>query len=361
MKNDLAQRPVRSNPVVGSFVELQGQVKGAGLLVRRRGYYLTVFSILVLAYASAWAGFGLLGHSGFQLLLAVGLGILMTQFGFLAHEAAHRQVFASWGANDWFARLVATGLSGISYAMWQQKHTRHHANPNMIGKDPDIRPGVVVFYDEAAAKRPAFLHFIAKRQGYFLFFLLPFLGFSLQVDSYKHLLSKGRVDRRALELAILTTRICVVPVLAFIFLPPALAIGFVLIQQGVFGFYMGATFAPNHKGMKVFAENDRVDFLTRQVRSSRNISGGWAMDVLMGGLNYQIEHHLFPSMPRPALRRAAAMVRRTCAEQGIPYTSTSLMTSYGIVMRYLNAVGYGRGSAFECPLAENLRQPLARV
>ncbi|MDP5225710.1 MULTISPECIES: acyl-CoA desaturase [Arthrobacter] len=360
MKNDLAQRPAQPNPVVNSFVELQRQVKGAGLLGRRRRFYLTLFSILLLAWGGAWTGFGLLGHSGFQLLVAVGLGILMTQFGFLAHEAAHRQVFSSWGANDWFARLVATGLSGISYAMWQQKHTRHHANPNMIGKDPDIRPGFVAFHDEAAAKRPRRLHFIAKIQGYLLFLLLPFLGFSLQVDSYRHLLSKGKVDRRALELVILTARIAVVPVLGFIFLPPALAIGFVLIQQAVFGFYMGATFAPNHKGMKVFAENERADFLTRQVRSSRNISGGPFMDFLMGGLNYQIEHHLFPSMPRPALRKAAAFVRNSCREQDIPYTSASLLRSYGIVIRYLNAVGHGQGSVFSCPLAQELRQPLVR-
>lgn len=357
MHTDLLAPPARNNPLVERFVTLQGQMKSGGLLVRRRGFYLALFSILLLAYGAAWTGFGLIGDSGFQILIAVALGVLMTQFGFLAHEAAHRQIFSTWKANDWFARLVATGLSGISYAMWQQKHTRHHSTPNMIGKDPDIRPGFVAFYDEAAASRPRSLRFIAKGQGYFLFLLLPFLGISLQVDSYRHLFSRGRVERRGLELAVLTIRICAVPVLALIFLPLPLAIAFVLVQQGVFGFYMGATFAPNHKGMKVYASGDRVDFLTRQVRSSRNITGNWAMDLLMGGLNYQIEHHLFPTMPRPALRRAAAIVQRTCAEENIPYTSTNLLTSYGIVIKYLNEVGYGRGSVFECPVASALREP----
>ncbi|MDP5225821.1 MULTISPECIES: acyl-CoA desaturase [Arthrobacter] len=357
MNTDHIAVPVRNNPIVERFVTLQGQINGAGLLARHRGFYVTLFSLLLLAYGAAWAGFGLIGNSGFQVLIAVALGVLMTQFAFLAHEAAHRQIFTTWKANDWFARLVAICLAGISYAMWQQKHTRHHSNPNVIGKDPDIRPGFVVFYDEAAAARPRVLHFIAKRQGYVLFLLLPFLGISLQVDSYRHLLGKGRVDHRALELAILTVRICAVPALAFVFLPAPLAIAFTLIQQGVFGFYMGATFAPNHKGMKVFAAGDRVDFLTRQVRSSRNITGNWAMDFLMGGLNHQIEHHLFPTMPRPALRQAAAIVQRTCAEEDIPYTSTTLRASYRIVIKYLNAVGHGRGSVFDCPLANNLRQP----
>jgi fatty acid desaturase len=75
------------------------------------------------------------------------------------------------------------------------------------------------------------------------------------------------------------------------------------------------------------------------------------MDLFMGGLNRQIEHHLFPAMPRPALRHAEELVRTQCAEQGIPYTATSLVASYGIIIRYLNAVGHGLGSVFECPLA----------
>ena len=47
----------------------------------------------------------------------------------------------------------------------------------------------------------------------------------------------------------------------------------------------------------------KLDFLRRQVLMSRNISGGRLMSIFMGGLNYQIEHHLFPSMARPHLRR----------------------------------------------------------
>jgi fatty acid desaturase len=346
---------VRANPVVNSYMALQKEVRESGLLQRRRGYYITLFVILVLAWAGAWTGFALVGATWFQLLIAAALGVLMTQFGFLAHEAAHRQVFASWAANEWSARIVGNALTGISYAMWQQKHSRHHSSPNVIGQDPDIKPGMIAFHDAAAAARPRGFGFLTRHQGYLILPLLPFLGLALQVDSFRFLFRRAPVERRAVEIAILAARVCAVPALAFWLLPPGIAGAFLGVQQGVFGLYMGATFAPNHKGMKIFPASSKADFLTRQVLSSRNIKGGRVAEVLMGGLNRQIEHHLFPTMPRPALRRAQGLVQRRCAEAGIPYTSTTLLASYGIIVRYLNAVGHGLGSVFECPVAEQHR------
>jgi len=76
--------------------------------------------------------------------------------------------------------------------------------------------------------------------------------------------------------------------------------------------------SPNHKGMPVVGQDEKVDFLRRQVLTSRNIRGSLLTDLALGGLNYQIEHHLFPSMPRPGLRHAHAPVRRFCAQHGFP-------------------------------------------
>nr|WP_308167015.1 MULTISPECIES: fatty acid desaturase [Arthrobacter] len=117
------------NQVVNSYVALLGLVRDAGLLRRRRGFYIILFTILMAAWAGAWAGFFLLEDTWFQLLIAAGMGVVLTQLGFLAHEAAHRQVFASKAMNEWSARLIGTGLVGISYAMWVQKHTPHHNHP----------------------------------------------------------------------------------------------------------------------------------------------------------------------------------------------------------------------------------------
>jgi fatty acid desaturase len=111
------------------------------------------------------------------------------------------------------------------------------------------------------------------------------------------------------------------------------------VQQGLFGFYLGCSFAPNHKGMPVLAPGDKVGFLQRQVLTSRNVRGGWLTDTALGGLNYQIEHHLFPSMPRPSLRRAQPLIAAFCVDQGLTYTETSLFASYAQALSYLNQVG----------------------
>jgi len=75
------------------------------------------------------------------------------------------------------------------------------------------------------------------------------------------------------------------------------------------------------------------------VLTSRNVRGGLLLDVVLGGLNHQIEHHLFPSMPAPHLRRARPIVRAYCAELGIPYAESGLLSSYAQALRHLHAAG----------------------
>ena len=132
---------------------------------------------------------------------------------------------------------------------------------------------------------------------------------------------------------------------------------FIVVQQGVFGFYLGCSFAPNHKGMPVLAASDKTDFLRRQVLTSRNVRGGWLTDFALGGLNYQIEHHLFPSMPRPSLRRSQALVAAFCAERGVAYCEASLLGSYTQALRHLNATGKLTRPAAVTAAAAALAQP----
>src|SRR5699024_2880003 len=165
----------------------------------------------------------------------------------------------------------------------------------------------------------------------------------------------ARSERRALELALLTLRIGGLLAAVFLVLSPGLAFAFLGVQLAVFGFYMGCSFAPNHKGMPIVPKDMSIDFLRRQVLMSRNIRGGVFMDVLFGGLNYQIEHHLFPGMPRIALRQVAPIVREFCAARGVKYTETTMLESFRILVDYLNRVGLGARDPFDCPLAGQLR------
>jgi fatty acid desaturase len=117
------------------------------------------------------------------------------------------------------------------------------------------------------------------------------------------------------------------------------AVAFIAIQQGLFGLYLGISFAPNHKGMPILDAADQSGFLRRQVLTSRNVKGSWLTDLALGGLNYQIEHHLFPSMPRANLRRAQPIVRDYCRQLALPYCEASFIGSYAQVLWHLDSVG----------------------
>jgi len=364
MTAELLDDPARRRPTArprtdrpaSVYAELSRQVKDAGLLDRRRGWYVTTITLTVAAFVATWVAVALVGNSWWQLGLAVVLALVSTQFAFLGHDTAHRQAFGSHAVNEWAARVISCGFAGIGYGWWMAKHNKHHNAPNQQGKDPDIASAVLAFTpDDAAGRTTGLRGWFTRHQGWAFFPLLAFEGGALHANSIATLIKQKSMPRRRLELAIIAVRLVGFLVAVFLLMSPLIAVAFVLVQLAVFGILLGGSFAPNHKGMPLVPKNEKVDFLRRQVLMSRNIRGGRATDFMMGGLNYQIEHHLFPSMPRPSLKRAQPLVRAWCAEQGILYTETSLVRSYSIVVRYLNRVGLAERDPFNCPLVQQYR------
>lgn len=333
------------NPYTG----LSRQIKDAGLLDRAPRRYVARFLGLALGYAAAVTALLGLGRSWWQLAVAIGFGVLFTQTAFLAHDAAHRQVFSSGKHNETLARVLGNLVVGLSHGWWMRKHSRHHANPNKVGADEDIKPGPLVWTPEDAAQRTGPPAWFAARQGWLFFPLLTLEGLNLHAGALRTALGRSPLPHRRTEVTFLAVRLLGWPLLVLWTLGAGLGAAFLAVQLAVFGVYMGASFAPNHKGMPLVPRDTTIDFLSRQVLTSRNIRGGRWVDWLMGGLNLQIEHHLFPSMPSSTLRRARPLVREYCLEQGIPYTEAGLVESYGIVVRHLNRVGLGDRDPFACP------------
>ena len=347
------KKPRRAS-ITSTYSGLLKAVRDEGLLKRRRSFYITTAVFLFAGIIAAATGSFFIGESWFQLLIAAALGILLTQLAFISHEASHRQVFESGPANDRAGRFLANAVVGISYQWWMNKHSRHHANPNTVGKDPDIEMDTISFLPEQAARQKGFMAWFARRQGWLFFPILMFEGINLHATSIRHLFSKHAVKGRAGEITVVLLRLSLYIGAVFFFLPVGMAFAFIGVQMAVFGVYMGASFAPNHKGMPIIPKDSKVDFLSRQVLTSRNIVGR-GMNTLMGGLNYQVEHHLFPSMPRPHLARASELVKEHCAKHSIPYTETTLLQSYGIVVKYLNRVGLAARDPFDCPVTAKYR------
>jgi len=338
------------------YTDLSRTVRDLGLLRRRHGYYWTRIGLVIAAFAGVWVGFGLLGNSWFQLLMAGALALVLTQVAFLSHDSAHRQIFDSAAWNDWTARLLAGGLVGMSAGWWRSKHSRHHQAPNQLDRDPDIGSGVLAFSPEHVEKRTGFSGWLTRRQGWLFFPLLTLEGLNLYVASLRHLLRRSASPVERIEAAIILTRLGGYLAVLLILLPIGKAGAFLGLQLAVFGICLGASFAPNHKGMPLVPATMKLDFLRRQVLMSRNIRGGVMVDFALGGLNYQIEHHLFPSMPRPTLRKVQPIVRDYCELHGVKYTEVGLFSSYRIVIDYLNNVGLRARDPFQCPLVELYRK-----
>ncbi len=341
---------------VSDFAELSKRVHAAGLMRRRVGYYWAQFALLTVLLIALGAAVVLLGNTWWQLGIAALLALVLGQVMFLGHDAAHRQIFASGRWNDWASLTIANLYAGMSYGWWTHKHSRHHAKPNQVGTDPDVNNGILVFHaDPEAPPRRGLRGWVAARQGWFFFPLLLLEGLNLHVSGVRTIFGRGPVKRRPVEIAFVSVRLLGYLGLVFWALPVGMAFAFLAVQLSLFGLYMGAVFAPNHKGMPIVPPDAKIDFLRRQVLMSRNVTGTRLVDWFTGGLNHQVEHHLFPSMPRPHLRRARPIVREYCLERGIAYTETTLFGSYRIVVEYLNRVGLAARDPFQCPLTLELR------
>jgi fatty acid desaturase len=320
------------------YAELSRLVRQAGLLQRRRWRYAVRITVTGTLLAAGWAAFVLVGDSWWQLAVAAFLAVMFTQVGFLGHDAGHRQIAGSRRVSYVLGILLGNLGIGLSYGWWVDKHNRHHVHPNTEGADPDIMMRVLAFTASQARAARGLYRMLLRGQAYLFFPMLLGEAFSVHVASVRALASRGSRGRPA-EGALLAVHLAGYLAAVFLVLSPVKAVVFIGVQQGLFGLYLGACFAPNHKGMPILDATDRSDFLRRQVLTSRNVRGGWLTDLAMGGLNYQIEHHLFPSMPRPNLRRSQALIRGFCQQRGLPYCEASLAGSYAQALRHLDVVG----------------------
>ncbi len=332
--------PASASPRRGSdFSELLRRVRAEGLFDRRPGSYTARVGINAALLIAGGIAFFRLGDSWWQLLVAAYFGVLFTQLGFVGHDAGHRQVFRSGRANDILGLIHANLLVGLSYDWWIGKHNRHHSHPNEVDRDPDLSAGALVWTPEQAEARRGVGRFLARIQAWLFFPMLSLEAMNLHVASVRALLARsGKGKQHKLEAVLLTVHVVGYLTAVFLVMSPWHALAFIAVHQAVFGVYLGCSFAPNHKGMPIVDDEDQLDYLRRQVLTARNVRGGWFTQVILGGLNYQIEHHLFPSMPSANLRRCQPLVRAFCAERGLPYLETSAWSSYSDVVRYLHEV-----------------------
>ena len=316
-----------------------------------------------------------------QLGGALLLALFWQQCGWLAHDFGHHQVFSSRAANDAGILLVGNLYQGFSCEWWKNKHNTHHAIPNLLEStdgahdgDPDIDTLPFLAWSEemlakaeaAGAAASPTQRFLLRFQAVLYFPILFFArivwalqsaAFVFRFDAGLFENSEGAVRAKTdkvtgaaaprglkyefVERALLVAHYAGVGALCFGLTSSALVgAAHLVLAETVCGLLLAVSFGLGHNGMGVFAAGAAPGFAELQVATTRNVNDdalgltGW----FMGGLHLQIEHHLFPAVPRHHLPAVRARIEPLCKKHGVPYRATGMVDGTIEVLSHLASV-----------------------
>eukprot|EP00210_Caulerpa_lentillifera_P004216 g4021.t1 len=330
---DLVTEKKQSPELIEDFRRLRIELRKKGLFKANRMFYIKTLllnlSILLTAIAILTGG-GESDISMSQLMIsAFLLALFFQQSGWLAHDFLHHQVFFNRKWNTVCGLIIGNFFQGFSVDWWKNKHNTHHAVTNEIdgshsAVDPDIDtlPLIAWSLDMLKTVKNPSERLLIKYQQYLFFPVLLFARFSWAQQSFTHALSNFLTNKDHCEFGLLLMHYLWHFGIAFFTLSFTKAVLFLLICQAISGFLLGFAFVQSHNGMEVHGQN--MDFVTSQVISTRNITYSPFVNFFMGGLNFQIEHHLFPTMPRHNLKEAQIGVRKLCEKHDLPYEECSM-------------------------------------
>ena len=321
-------------PQTNEFEELRQLVRQRGLLDKQPAYYTDKILSTLGLLALSLTVLALVDTLWVQLMNAIFMGFVFAQIGFIGHDAGHRQIFRSIRNNE-IISLIICFLLAFERSWWLDKHNRHHNNPNHLALDPDADFPVLAFTKGQALKKKGFFRFIVKYQAFLFYPMLLLEGLGLRLAGLIYAFT-NKIKYPVAEPLLMIGHFAVYFGLLFFFLSAWHAVLFFMIHQAVFGLIVGSVFAPNHKGMLMVSDDDELDFFRRQVLTSRNVKAHPLTDLWYGGLNYQIEHHLFPNMPRNKLKEAQKVAKAICKKHSVPYHETGIVQSQKEILQFLH-------------------------
>lgn len=324
------------------FAALTQRVRDAGCFERCDAAYGRRLALLVPLFAALFASLLVVPPGLLWAALAFATALISVQLGIVSHDAGHRMVHRRRAINDLWGHFGMSFACGLSFTHWRTVHDQHHRFPQDEGRDPDVDYGLLfVVYDRAARapRRGLRRMFLAVQHASF-WPLGGLYSWGLRTDSVQRCLReprRTRVDRWALA-----GHYVLWLVVPMFFVPIWWALLNYVAVSTVIGVNLLAIFAPNHMGMPSVESDHRLGYLRRQLITTRNVEPGVVVSRLMHGLEYQIEHHLYPGIGQPRLAAARRVVRAFCAEHGLPYKSTGFVEAHREVIRHLRRLAHRR-------------------
>ncbi|MDP3940852.1 MAG: acyl-CoA desaturase [bacterium] len=318
-----------------AYMKLKKKVSDNGILERSYLYYVVIsfftFGGFLLCLYFLYVETRLLPLVGWSMLFA----FFNVQMGGLLHDAGHRAIFSSTKFNDLFG-YICSAFIGKRYTNWRTNHNRHHAHPNQDEGDPDIEIPFS-FTDEQYKRRRGIIRLIRKYQAYLYFPLGSLVAFRMRMNdfvSFKKHSGKSIIP----EIVLFCLGFFFFVILPFFLFDPLKATLIIVTFHLAEGLYLLNVFAPNHKGMPELEKGVKLSFFEHQVITSRNIRGNWLTDFVYMGLNYQIEHHLFPSTPRNKLSQISPFLKEICKKMNLEFTVVGVLEQNKIILSELQQI-----------------------
>jgi len=327
------------------FRALRSSMQSDGLFASSKVYYvmkassnlaICALSLALLAFSDTYLS---------VIAAACLMALFWQQCGWLAHDFLHHQVFNNRALNNAAGVFFGNFCQGFSVAWWKDKHNAHHAAPNELNEglhavDPDIDTlPILAWSTDMLEELSASQRGLVRLQHWLLFPVLFVARVSWCIQSlafpFTHTLG---FSKHAVEVLTLAAHYAWLLTASFSLLPPLKAGLFVLLSELVCGILLGFVFIQSHNGMEVYS--DSRNFVASQLASTRNVHASLFNDWFTGGLNRQIEHHLFPTLPRHNLHKAQVLVRALCSKHGLYYEDCSMSTATIRVLLRLREVAH---------------------
>lgn len=310
-----------SEALDAAFHAFRETVRTSSLYDRAYLFYALYLVLILMGIALSVYVLTVTDNLFVQILNAIFLGFVLVQGGMLGHDLTHGQVFRNPRISRWTA-VFAWGLfGGLSADKWFEKHNAHHKFVNQIDNDPDLDIPFIFSQKQLTGNEPTWRKVLLRYQHLIFFALLPFVYTQMLWQAYEHIFKRFTLQS-AVELVLMTLHFVLLFGAVFYFLQLPVAIAFTITNLVVSGVYMSLAFAPNHKGLEVLEHSEKVSWFN-QITSTRNIYPSTTVFYMLGGLNFQVEHHLFSDMARPNYWKVQKKVQEFCDTHGIPYYQTT--------------------------------------